>query len=267
MRGALALLAALAGGVLAGCETGLDPIDGAGRHFSFSGTLDANADTQWVRVEPVRTTLGGPEGPTGTEVTLERLSDGRTVRLAERVVAFRTGPAHLFWATEPVGLGEAYRLRASGPDGEASTTVETPGRAPDLTVFGGPRDDVATAVIRDVTRLVDIVAVYTFSSPGTPVGRLSQTGGVVLREDGSYSVGIYPARDRERLAAGALLAACEVVVAAGSDDWEGVLALGRESGALESLTGRVEGGVGFVGGVATARAPMEAGGCPPAPRP
>lgn len=251
--------------LVAGCDAALDPVDPAGRHFSMSGVLDASADTQWVRVEPVTPTFDPQPGLTGTEVTLERIVDGRTVRLTETVRDFVTGPAHLFWTAEPVALGETYRLRARGPDGEAHATVEVPDRAPSLTVFGGSQDVVAVAVVRDAPLLVDVLALYSFGAPGVPDGRLSKRSDVVEREDGSYSVGIYPLTDRERLAPNAPVRRCEVLVASGSPQWEGVRGLDRETAAVENQTDRVEGGVGFVGGVATARAPLFVWGCPGPP--
>jgi len=47
-------LALLVLGVGSGCEDTFEPYKSSDRHFSIFGYLNAAADTQWIRVAPIR---------------------------------------------------------------------------------------------------------------------------------------------------------------------------------------------------------------------
>jgi hypothetical protein len=92
------------------------------------GYLDLKADTQWVRVMPVRQNLFLAPEPIDAVVTLEHLGSGRIVTLNDSLFGFvdpRLGSvayAYNFWTTERLEPEESYRLRAVRSDG-ASTTA------------------------------------------------------------------------------------------------------------------------------------------------
>jgi len=52
--------------------------------MSVFGALDASADTQWIRVTPLRHTVLASPDPLGSTVTLERAGTGKTVTASTR---------------------------------------------------------------------------------------------------------------------------------------------------------------------------------------
>jgi hypothetical protein len=113
----------------AACDNTFEPIDPGGPPFSVFGYLDASADTQWVRVTPLRTVLRASAEPTGVAVTLEELGSGRIVALRDSAMGYPdmlgSGSlyAHNFWTTERIEPAAAYRFRAQGTDGALAETV------------------------------------------------------------------------------------------------------------------------------------------------
>jgi hypothetical protein len=73
---------------VAACDNTLEPIDPGGLPFSVFGYLDASADTQWIRVTPLRTVLRGSADPTGVTVTLEELTSGRIIALWDSAMRY-----------------------------------------------------------------------------------------------------------------------------------------------------------------------------------
>ena len=128
------LTGALLIGLGAACDEPFQPFqeEDAGA-FSMFGYLDLGADTQWVRVMPVRHSLFLEPGPLDAVVTLENLGSGRIVTLNDSIITTRderlgrTAYAHNFWTTEPLESGAEYRLKAVRPGGDSSTAlVELP---------------------------------------------------------------------------------------------------------------------------------------------
>lgn len=57
--------------------------------FSIYGYLDATADTQWVRVAPVRKLLASPVEKPEMMVSLEHLSSGDKVVMSDTLLKFQ----------------------------------------------------------------------------------------------------------------------------------------------------------------------------------
>lgn len=131
--GTLVLIGALGLGVT-GCDHPFEPhAPNTIGPFSIFGYLDVNADTQWVRVTPIRQQLLTDPEPLDAVVTLEHLASGRVVMLRDSVFAFPdpsvdgVGYAHNFWTTEPIEAEASYRLEAVRADGATTiATVEMP---------------------------------------------------------------------------------------------------------------------------------------------
>lgn len=131
--------ALLAATLATGCEAPFDPFqENAAGPFSVYGYLDLKADTQWIRVMPVRQDLVPDSAPIDAVVTLEHLGSGRVVTLRDSLFTYRdpgldgVAYAHNFWTTEPIEPEATYRLVAMRSDGAATTAlVEMP---PDLVV-------------------------------------------------------------------------------------------------------------------------------------
>jgi hypothetical protein len=114
-----------------GCDASFEPIAETDRTLSVFGHLDASADTQWIRVLPLRPLIFTSAESTGVSVVLEALRSGRTLPLRDSVFEYSYAPSlgadvvavHNYWTAERIEPGETYRFRATGPDG-ASTTAE-----------------------------------------------------------------------------------------------------------------------------------------------
>jgi hypothetical protein len=121
--------------LLAACDTTFEPLEDSDYPFSMTGFLDPAADTQWIRVMPLRPTVETNDVPVDAVVTLEEMESGRTIGLNYRLrvipsPVLQDGEfnAHNFWTDEPIRIGLNYRLRAVRSDGVASfATIPIPG--------------------------------------------------------------------------------------------------------------------------------------------
>ncbi len=126
---AFMLLVLVTSMLAAACADTFEPIDPGGPPFSVFGYLDPSADTQWIRVTPLRTVLRGSADPTGVAVTLEELGSGRIIQMRDSTIRWGTmlGSdsvyAHTFWTTERIERGASYRFRAQGADGAVAESV------------------------------------------------------------------------------------------------------------------------------------------------
>ena len=126
-----ALLAVLIAPLLAAaCDRPFEPLaENRNGPFSIAGYLDVEADTQWVRVMPVRQSLLTEPEPIDAVVTLQHVGTGRTVTLRDSLFTYtdeRLGAevyAHLFWTTERLEGKARYRFTATRSDGAASTVL------------------------------------------------------------------------------------------------------------------------------------------------
>lgn len=150
-------VALLAGTLAVGCEAPFEPFQENGQGpFSIFGYLDVQADTQWIRVTPIRQNLVAGLAPIDAVVTLQKLQSGRTLTLRDSLFEFvdvglgSTGYAHNFWTTEPIERGATYRLEALRSDGAATTAlIETPPEAEVvLSYYEGPPDVVRGDTVR-----------------------------------------------------------------------------------------------------------------------
>lgn len=118
--------------LFAACDSSFSPIAEHDLQFSIFGYLDASADTQWIRVMPVRaTTVTAPSSLEAT-VTLEHVGSGRIIELRDSL--FRFSPAnpdvgsegqylHNFWTDERIEPGAEYRFTARRPGEPASEAL------------------------------------------------------------------------------------------------------------------------------------------------
>lgn len=119
--------------VFSSCEESFQPLkENKLYYFSIYGYLNASADTQWVRVAPVRDQLDMPPVVPEMLVTLEHLESGHTVIMNDSLFGQGSGSSFInFWTTMGIQHGESYRLKAERPDGAASqVTVTIPEELP-----------------------------------------------------------------------------------------------------------------------------------------
>jgi hypothetical protein len=122
--------------ILAACDDSFSPIRPSALQFSIYGALDASADTQWIRVMPIRATVLTSPHPLGATVSVEQLGSGRTIELRDSVFHFREGYnqdvgsegiyLHNYWTTERIEPDATYRFTAAregGPPSQAEIQI------------------------------------------------------------------------------------------------------------------------------------------------
>ena len=260
-RSALARLALavllVAGG--AGCSTEFSPQDESDVYFSLWGYLDAAADTQWVRVTPVRATVDRDLVPLGAEVALERVATGERWPMQDSVFAYADGfAAHNLWTTARVLPDETYRVVVRRDDGaETVATVEIPDQFERPRVVDGIFSCPTQIVVSGVERVVDATAVYRDVATGD-VRRLPKLQAITAHEGGG-TVEVFFGDDAIEIEADPIdirKTDASVVVAVGTAAWPDLVGLDTEALALPRGAGRIENGVGFVGGVITWELPF-----------
>jgi hypothetical protein len=102
--------------LLAGCDQTFEPLQETDRVFSIYGYLEATADTQWIRVMPIRASIFSGPDPIDAVVTRENLANGRTLQLRDSLFSFRPFDpagedlhAFNFSTTERIEPGGSYR--------------------------------------------------------------------------------------------------------------------------------------------------------------
>jgi len=123
--------------VAAACDESFEPLAPTDLAFSVFGYLDASADTQWIRVMPIRPLKVTSEDSLAATVAVEEVGTGRIIEFQDSLFNFSSysdqdvGSAgeyvHNFWTTEPIEPGAAYRFTATrtGKD-PAEAEVEIP---------------------------------------------------------------------------------------------------------------------------------------------
>ncbi len=110
--------------VLAACDNSFEPINEEPTDFfAIFGFLDTAADTQFVRVSPLRETLE-PSGDLAARVSTLSLGTGEEVAWQDSLILLDDGEAGLlFYAQLPVEPGDSYRLEVRGDDGEVTRAL------------------------------------------------------------------------------------------------------------------------------------------------
>ena len=121
--------------VLSACDQTFEPLGKNDAVFSMFAVLNASADTQWVRVMPVRESVFSEPAPIDAMVTLEHLETGHVTELRDSLFKYAGSDpdivadlyVHNFWTTEPLVRGGTYTVLASRSDGRSAwATVRVP---------------------------------------------------------------------------------------------------------------------------------------------
>ena len=256
----LVLLAAL---LSAGCsDTAFEPFVETERAFSLFGYLDPAADTQFVRLTPLRHTPDVP-ADLGATLTLEEVGTGRTVIFRDSLFHYAGGRrAHNFWTTAPIFTSRTYRLTATAADGATSTVqVRTPDPflGPVLEVGFVPWGDYwsQSILVDGADRFAAFDVIYDLTEPIIPggsrrvvlpyrdrvmplAGRLG-VGGRFYDELARH-VGFCPEVER-----------VEVVIAVAGPDWPELEGVDLETLAIPTRYSNVENGLGYVGALFSRR--------------
>lgn len=192
------------------CEDTFEPFEVNDKFFfTMYGFLDASADTQWVRISPVRGTFDAPAEIPDMEVTIEDMSDGSSILMNKKLVQFGNQfNAINVWTDEKLKSGNTYQIQASNPNGtksEVAVTIPDPFPVPKLltiTVPGLPPDFFL--LIEDVERLADVQSRwhYRLSTPFWEEERfhvfsLKESVSEDERVESSYRLELDPDKEKE----------------------------------------------------------------------
>ncbi len=196
--------------VISSCEDTFEPFEENEKFFfTMYGYLDASADTQWVRISPVRGTFDAPPEIPDMEVNLDNLSDGSSVLMNHKLVQFGNQfNAINVWTEKKVQSGINYRVRALNPNGSESQVVVTiPDSFPTpkiLTEAIPGRPVKYFLLIDEVERLADVQSRWHFrlSTPFWEEERfhtfsLRELVGEVETVPNSYRVELTPDKEQE----------------------------------------------------------------------
>ena len=249
--------------LLGGCSTEFDPRTDTDLYFSVWGALDATADTQWVRVAPVRATVDREAGPVDADVSLVRLSDGQRWPLADSLLTLASGlVVHGFWTTAAIEPDATYRVDIRRSDGaETRATVRIPPALPLLRLTDGICSCPSRAMVSGTDNLIDAFAIYRDSTTGR-TARFSKRPLIRRLESGAFTADVYYGDDAIALREDPFdldRFVSEIEVVSATDAWPDGATLGFEESLRPLDGGRVENGVGFVGGVVTQRVRFKPG--------
>ncbi|MDR9419837.1 hypothetical protein [Gracilimonas sp.] len=245
---------------ISGCEEPFQPIEENHEYFfSVYGYLGSEADTQWVRVMPVRETTEYSDEPIDATVTLENLDTGEITTMNDSLftlsqVAEEDAYVWNFWTTTDIHPSNTYKLKVERSDGAITTaTVDIPGQ------FADPTIDFNYVEVYDVNNLAEVLlnwkvrdrrdnTIHEFS--------VIQDQVIYYRTSEKYRIVIYPNDDFVNVILKSLEASqpqieildTKAVVSVAGSDWVDFSELGRDVIALPEATSNIENGVGYLVG-------------------
>jgi hypothetical protein len=291
---ALALLVLSVG---SGCKDAFEPFKVSDQHFSIFGYLDAAADTQWMRVTPIRQSVFTTPGKLDLTVTLENMGTKATTELHDSIFEYQAagdveGAAeswvHNYWTDVPIEYGATYRLSVVAADGRSATAIAS---VPDalrevvvetrlVTAAQAGRPKVERYFLRVQVKHVPLVKVIhyvddrapaslqgTFTDCPFPPDEIARVYPVRQRAPLSVSadlteIELTKTLDSRLLETGTSPATCvvnrrDILIASPGFDWPTGVEYSPSAPTLGAVPSSVEGGVGFVGGLVTRTVPFE----------
>lgn len=266
--------------LISSCEDTFEPFEENDKFFfTMYGYLDASADTQWVRVSPVRGTFDAPPEIPDMEVTLENLTDGSSIVMNKKLVQFGNQfNAINVWTDEKIHSGNTYRVQAINPNGMKSqvvVTVPEPFPVPKLLTVSIPGiPPEFFLLIDDVELLADVQSRwhYRLSTPlwedeRFHVFSLNERVSEVETEEGSYRVELTPDEEKEFIMENSLVLSIpggeieflenQIFVASAGPEWdENISDLEDLIYTLPDGFSNVENGLGYMVGIFSRNIPF-----------
>lgn len=271
-----ALLYLLLAGLFAtGCNESFEPFKEDNQYvFSIYGYLDASADTQWVRVMPVREDFYlDPDTPAHATVTLEDMQNGKSVVMNDSLFAYAHGVyAYNFWTEMKLRPERTYRLTAQSPDGKSSSAeVELPKDfpAPYVRVLDDGQSIKVYVYIEGVERLVDVQTVYhirNIRSGEEIVNGVTHLQDTLRTASGNFEFVIDPGEDEEFLDRFGLASGPpsqfrvikkQIYIASAGPDWHHFPSLDEKVIALPEGISNIRNGVGYLAGIVSKTVPRK----------
>lgn len=250
--------------LFASCDTSIEPFKEADLYFSIWGYLDAGADSQFVRVSPLRRSISLGDQDIDATVMLEDVESGTKTILRDSVFVFGQKTVHNYWSDVLLEHEKIYRLSVANSAGDVSDAVVTLPKAfpdPDIALQGGmfvpPEDTSLVIKISGVDRIAGIKIVYQLGTPseGSPTEyyEASYLDRVVVWPDVLAVVMIpYDEFFRNTFSDSCpFVSDAWVVVASAGPDWPDLLNIDDETLARPGVVTNINNGVGFLGGVSS----------------
>lgn len=253
--------------VAAACDESFDPIAPSELAFSVYGYLDASADTQWIRVMPIRPLRVTSQDPLGATVTLEHLGTGRIIELEDSLFTFSSHSdpdlgsegtyLHNFWTLEDIEPGAAYRFlgRRDGKQ-PAEAVVQVPR---DYGVEVAISQQTETALLR-ITGLKHLpfltTAAYFYDDCGPGLATAHFEGRSA--DDETHEITIHRPEVIPRNACGIpLVQRWEIWIVGSGAAWPAGQEYSPATLGRSGWTSNITNALGFLGGVLTKVIPFE----------
>jgi hypothetical protein len=243
--------------VFAGCEEALEPMQPNERYFySVNGFLDASADTQWIRVMPVRESITPSTAIQEIPVViLEHLESGEVTTMKDSTFILGDNRVLLnYWTTMEILPEQTYRIMIEGPDERISSAETTIPEDYPLPFFSQPEFNADILIVREVEKLADVQVIYQIEMYNgvTFEIRYALLENSVRAQETLYRIPIEASELEIRL----MTSYCDftvlernVFVASGGPGWPEFVSMDRHTIALPDYISNVENGVGFLGGI------------------
>lgn len=242
-----------------GCESTFEPLKENDYVFSISGYLDATADTQWVRVMPVRDSLLFEPSPIDATVTLDEIGSNKSTTMNDSLFSYLDGGgsyAHVFWTTMDLLPEHTYRLTAERSDGMSSSAeVTIPSDFPTPMV-----QENFVYIHNSIDRLGDVQSVYH--------GRDSFSGTVRIktyshfRPEDTTRTGldfhsVYIDQSKEDLTGFPPVVKSLIFVAAVGPDYHNFGSIDENVLAIPDGASNIENGLGYLAGIVSKTIPFQ----------
>lgn len=240
-----------------GCDSTFEPFNQQDEYqFSIYGHLDVSADTNWVRVMPVRETLYLSSDSIDALVTLENLETGEISQMEGELFNYGDEThAWNFWTTMELDFDKQYRLTSTKSNGLYSTVdITTPSEFSPPVFYPSGSDYVIH--LSDVEQLVDLILIYDVYNRTLDQEyryELSYTGEWDYYDWHGYRAEIDTSEDfallQQALGEQIQILNTEVKVVAATEEWPDFMNADEEELLMPENFSNVQNGLGFVNGV------------------
>lgn len=246
------------------CEDNFNPIkEEYLDNYSIFGYLDAEADTQWIRIMPIRESIYKNIDSLDAKVTLTELG-GTSVELTAKAIYFGEAVGNTiqvwnYWTTMDIKPESEYLISVQNGNGELTQIrVKIPSD------FNPPEVSGSLIYLNSMERLADIRAVWTVRDNvkrETLKFSFSHINKIEVTVDG-HKLNFDPNKDFLKITEiignenpylsisnGELLVVkVEFEVVQAGENWIDFFNLNREEIAVETIKSNVKGGVGYIVG-------------------